>query len=446
MTYSEEGATGKSTYLRLLRSLPNPDAVASVPPGKFGDEKYAWRLIGRVLNAADELPDRAVRSDVFKRMITGEPVPARDVYRSATDFSPVALHVFSTNVLPALSGGVDGGTVRRLLPLEFTHVVPEAERDPDLPDRILSEEADLFLHFAVEGACRLVHNRDFTVPASSRELLSRWVLSADPVRAWAATRLEVTAEENTISVAVMFADFRNWVEAQGLKAEFLPSVIAFGKRLRSSSAGARISPFGRLRLPKCSDLREVTTMATRTWASVASRVPIPRKVRADLSTCPRPAESGQVDKLPSTIDEHGLANPPHWWRWRLPAPLAAQEDRTASRLSSLRAWTTGAPDSMNAPQSSSMTARSRAPGPRASRGSIPIARLSTCRCGAGNALSTISAGSSVPAGRRRPRRSIGGRWTCSAAIGKGLSPGSTAPGSCGCSMAIGSSSLTGIGQ
>jgi phage/plasmid-associated DNA primase len=237
VTYSEEGATGKSTYLRLLRSLPNPDAVASVPPGKFGDEKYAWRLIGRVLNAADELPDRAVRSDVFKRMITGEPVPARDVYRSATDFSPVALHVFSTNVLPAFSGGVDGGTVRRLLPLEFTHVVPEAGRDPDLPDRIVSEEADLFLHFAVEGACRLVRNRDFTVPASSRELLARWVLSADPVRAWAAARLAVTAEENMISVTVLFADFRNWAEAQGLKAEFLPSVIAFGKRLRSAAPG-----------------------------------------------------------------------------------------------------------------------------------------------------------------------------------------------------------------
>jgi phage/plasmid-associated DNA primase len=237
VTYSEEGATGKSTFLKLLRSLPNADAVASVPPGKFGDEKYAYRLIGRVLNAADELPDRAVRSDVFKRMITGEPVPARDVYRSACDFAPVALHVFSTNVLPSFSGGVDGGTVRRLLPIEFTHVVPEPERDPDLPEGILSEEADLFLDFAVEGACRLVRNRDFTIPVSSRELLQRWVLSADPVRAWAAARLEVTGDENTIPVAALFSDFRIWAEGQGLKAEFLPNVISFGKRLRSATPG-----------------------------------------------------------------------------------------------------------------------------------------------------------------------------------------------------------------
>jgi phage/plasmid-associated DNA primase len=97
IAYSPQGNTGKSTLLKLLRSFPNPEAVPSVPPSKFGDEKYTHRLIGKVLNAADELPDRAVRSEVFKRLITGEPVPARDVYQSATDLVPVALHVFSTN-------------------------------------------------------------------------------------------------------------------------------------------------------------------------------------------------------------------------------------------------------------------------------------------------------------------------------------------------------------
>jgi phage/plasmid-associated DNA primase len=237
VTFSEEGATGKSTFLRMLRSLPNPEAVASVPPGKFADEKYTWRLIGRVLNAADELPDRAVRADVFKRLITGEPVPARDVYLPATDFVPTALHVFSTNVLPSFSGGVDGGVVRRLLPIEFTHVVPENDRDPDLPERILREEPNLLLHFAVEGACRLIRQRDFTLPASSRELLQRWMLAVDPVRGWAAARLEVTSCEHLVPVSALFADFVAWAERQGLKREFLSSVFSFGKRLRTAAPG-----------------------------------------------------------------------------------------------------------------------------------------------------------------------------------------------------------------
>jgi len=237
VTYSPEGGTGKSSFLKLLRGLPNPNAVASVPPGKFGDEKYAHRLIGRVLNASDELSERAVKADVFKKMITGEPVPARDVYRSATDFVPVALHVFSTNVLPSFSGGVDGGVVRRLLPIEFTHVVPEAERDPDLADRILNGEADLFLDFAVEGASRLLRQRDYTIPSSSAKLLNEWILQADPVRAWIAARLVVTTVEHLIAVVTLYADFVFWAEEQGLKKEFLPSVFSFGKRLRGGASG-----------------------------------------------------------------------------------------------------------------------------------------------------------------------------------------------------------------
>jgi P4 family phage/plasmid primase-like protien len=232
VAYSPEGNTGKSTFLQLLRSLPNPEAVASVPPGKFSDEKYAYRLIGKTLNAADELPDRAVRSDVFKRMITGEPVPARDVYKSATDFVPIAQHVFSTNVLPSFAGGVDGGVLRRLLPLGFEHQLDERDCDPGLVSNILRDESDLLLDFAVEGACRLIRRGAFTIPSSSRDLLQGWVNDADPVRGWAAERLEVTAFENVIGVSVLYADFRGWCEEQGLKRDFLPSVKAFGKRLR----------------------------------------------------------------------------------------------------------------------------------------------------------------------------------------------------------------------
>jgi P4 family phage/plasmid primase-like protien len=234
VAHSEEGGTGKSTLLHLLRWLPNPEAVASVPPGKFGDEKYAHRLIGKVLNAADELPDKAVKADVFKRMVTGEPVPARDVYKSATDFRPTALHVFSTNVLPNFTGGVDGGVVRRLLPMPFNHVVPEDKRDPDLPARILAQEADLLLDFAVEGAQRLIKARDFTVPASSKELLDRWTTWADPVRAWASERLEVTPYESVLSVATLYDDFAAWAERRRFNVDLLPSVIGFGKRLRSA--------------------------------------------------------------------------------------------------------------------------------------------------------------------------------------------------------------------
>ena len=238
VTFSAAGGTGKSTFLRLLRSLPNPEAVSSVPANKFNDEKYTFRLIGRVLNASDELPDKAIRSDMFKRVINGEPIPARDLYASAIDFVPVALHVFSTNVLPAFSGGIDGGTARRLLPIEFTHQVPEGERDPDMADNIVRHEADLLLYFAVRGACQLIRQRDFTVPYSCQLLLDEWLLTGDILRAWASEQLIVTEEENILSVAQLHSSFTSWAYAKDHKNE-LPNNIAFGKRLPTILPGLK---------------------------------------------------------------------------------------------------------------------------------------------------------------------------------------------------------------
>ena len=70
-------------------------------------------------------------------------------------------------------------------------------------------------------------------------------------------------------------------------------------------SGARISPFGRLPLPKCPASREVTTMATWTWSSVASRPRSSREVGSDLSICPPAAQSGLVDRSLLTLQDHG---------------------------------------------------------------------------------------------------------------------------------------------
>jgi phage/plasmid-associated DNA primase len=232
ITYSYDGNTGKSTYLALLRRLSNPEAIASVPPSKFGDEKYAYSLIGKTLNTSDELSERALQAEVFKLMVTGQPVPARNVYQSAVSFVPVALQVFAANRLPSFRGGVDGGVVRRLLPIGFDHVVATGDIDEELVGKIIRNEPDLLLNFTVDGACRLIRQRGFTIPASSQALSDEWLRQADPLRAWAAARLEVTAHENIIKLDELYADFRSWAEKRRLNPQYMPSNISFGIRLR----------------------------------------------------------------------------------------------------------------------------------------------------------------------------------------------------------------------
>jgi P4 family phage/plasmid primase-like protien len=228
----ETAENGKSQILDLYRSLLPPEAVASIPAAKM-DERYLPQLAGKYLNAADELSgSAAIASDTFKSTVTGEPVTGREVYRTAFTFRPIAQHVFCTNALPSFSGGIDRGVSRRLLVITFNRVIPKEERVEHIGLRIGEEETDLLLAWAVDGASRLIRQRDFTIPPSSKEALHDWLHSADPVIAWAqecVTAVDpLTAgwAETKIKRAVAHKVFTTWSESEGFPANKLPLLTA----------------------------------------------------------------------------------------------------------------------------------------------------------------------------------------------------------------------------
>ncbi|MGE5872171.1 DUF5906 domain-containing protein, partial [Klebsiella pneumoniae] len=86
--------------LDLVRGLLPEAAVCSIPPAIMSDERHIIALAGKLLNATDELSSAAIASDRFKSVITGDPVPGRDVYKSRIEFRPMAQHLFAANALP----------------------------------------------------------------------------------------------------------------------------------------------------------------------------------------------------------------------------------------------------------------------------------------------------------------------------------------------------------
>jgi P4 family phage/plasmid primase-like protien len=239
-----EGKTaenGKSQILDLFRGLLPPGAVASIPAAKMGDERFVVGLVGKHLNAADELSGaEAIASEVFKAVVTGEPVSGRDVYRSAVEFRSMAQNVFATNALPSFKGGMDRGVQRRLLVVTFNRTIPEEERLENIGLRITKEEAGFLLSWAVAGASRLIRQRRFTLPPSSKIALRDWLLSADPVLAWIKACVEeidpksTNAETAKIKSADAHAAFMSWAKCEGFRENTLPASNGFVQRLRAN--------------------------------------------------------------------------------------------------------------------------------------------------------------------------------------------------------------------
>lgn len=227
---------GKSQVIDSLEGLLPAAAVASVPPTRFNDDRFTAQLVGKLLNVAGELGTaQAIASDIFKSIVTGDLIAARDVYQSAVSFRPIAMHCFATNHLPSFAGGFDRGVQRRLLVVPFNRVIPADERIEHLGKRIVSEEPNLLLAFAVEGASRLIARRYFNESESAKKALKDWIFGADPVLAWFEERIDFE-EGARLQKQAAYRDFRAWAKCEGFDERRLPSIQNFVGRIKAHDA------------------------------------------------------------------------------------------------------------------------------------------------------------------------------------------------------------------
>jgi P4 family phage/plasmid primase-like protien len=237
--FGQTAENGKSQILDLVRRQLPQNAVCSVPAARMGDERHIIGLVGKLLNATDELSAGAIASDTFKSVVTGEPVEGRDVYKSRVEFRPIAQNLFATNNLPPFQGGMDRGVQRRLLVIPFNRTIPIEERIENLGLRIADEEPDLLLAWAVEGAARLIRQRNFIIPDSCKRALSDWIFGADPVLGWLNECVEVAATDTVppIATRAAYQEFYTWAIAEGYRKDTLPAINGFVQRVNGNKAG-----------------------------------------------------------------------------------------------------------------------------------------------------------------------------------------------------------------
>src|ERR1051325_1532090 len=118
--HGPDASNGKGQFLNMIRGILPSDAVSTVSPNQFHDEKYILELASKRLNTNDELGTaKAIAGDKFKSVVAGDPIMARTVFLPAVSFRSRAQHIFACNELPSFTGGFDRGVYRRLLVLDF---------------------------------------------------------------------------------------------------------------------------------------------------------------------------------------------------------------------------------------------------------------------------------------------------------------------------------------
>ena len=142
---SGKASNGKSTYLNWVRSIIGPENTSSLDIATLGQRFQAGRVVGKLANLGDDIPDGFLRGDelsVFKKLVTGDSIYTDVKGGDGFEFRPTASMVFSMNEVPRLSDTTDG-VFRRLafIPFRRRFAPGEPGYDPDVARKLAQPEA-----------------------------------------------------------------------------------------------------------------------------------------------------------------------------------------------------------------------------------------------------------------------------------------------------------------
>lgn len=205
--------SGKSEIIKLLRGLLPPHVQTSLKLSQLcGDwDRYIPGFIGSLLNACDETTtENMLSSDMFKKLVDGgTPVVGRGVGEKEVSGEPMAQLVFASNTFPVFKD-MDDGVRRRLALITFDRVVLKEARINGIAEKILNEEMDVLLNFAIRGFSTIVREGwHFKLPSNHEDILEEHIANASPLHGFIEENI-VEDEAGRLAMAEAWARWQRW--------------------------------------------------------------------------------------------------------------------------------------------------------------------------------------------------------------------------------------------
>lgn len=241
------GANGKGTaygaiahamgdYARII----DPSLLMAHERGNGGPEMM--QLFGARLVIGSETEDgKQLDAALMKRLTGGDQITARHLYQAPVTWEPSHQLVYVTNHLPKVKGN-DPAVWRRVRVIPFDVVVPEDQRDPELPER-LTLAADAVLTWAVDGWFAYEDQGDMGAPDAVQRATDGYQTDSDPVKRFTRDHC-ITGPGCSAPARELFVAWSRWAESDG--AERL-SEKAFGAELDRLGFEGRRTRMGKVR-------------------------------------------------------------------------------------------------------------------------------------------------------------------------------------------------------
>lgn len=211
------GSNGKTTFLNVIRALLGPEHTTSKPVHKFDEDNHVADLYGVLANIDADLSEGSLSSEgiaTFKRLVGGDEIDARKLYEDAFSFTPTAKHLYACNQVPDVSTYVSDHDIafwRRWIIVEFPNYFPPDARDPELEQRLTTDESlSGVLNWAIDGWKRMVDQDGFTNIESHDKTRQAWQSWGESVEKFIADCVERDEDAPRLTTGDAYARYQAW--------------------------------------------------------------------------------------------------------------------------------------------------------------------------------------------------------------------------------------------
>ncbi len=224
-----EGANGKSVIFEIINAMLGRDNVSNYSLSQLTDNTgmYRAKIEYKLLNYSSEINGK-VGADIFKQLVSGEPVDARSLYRDPIIINNYAKLVFNCNSLPD-AFEQNHAFFRRFLIIKFDITISEEKQDKQLSKKIIDSELPGVFNWVLDGLRRLNKNKKLTFSRSVSEQIIHYKDEADSLFQFLEDESLSKSVANCMAVKDLYLSYREYCNSVGFNA--IPKLL-FSKQLR----------------------------------------------------------------------------------------------------------------------------------------------------------------------------------------------------------------------
>ena len=210
------GRNGKSVFVEILAALlgdyHTATRIETLSNIKGGIPNDVAALAGSRLVTVSETPEGSrLNESLVKDLTGGDIITARFLRAEFFQFTPQFKIWIRGNHKPRIHG-TDDGIWRRMMLIPFTVQIPDAEVDPDLPERLRAELPGI-LNWALDG-CLQWQSEGLKPPRSVLDAVSEYRSEMDLLGQFV-NECCIVATQAKASASALYAQYRQWCDESG---------------------------------------------------------------------------------------------------------------------------------------------------------------------------------------------------------------------------------------